>query len=66
MGYINKKGSGNNVALDKREKLSLAFGHLPGTQETRKERSGKGSKQIPLDSQLKGKNPEDMEMKFSN
>jgi len=36
MGYINKDGSGKNAALDKREKLSLAFEHLPGMQVTRK------------------------------
>ena len=36
MGYINIEGSGKNVALDKREKLSLAFEHLPGMQVTRK------------------------------
>jgi len=36
MGYINIEGSGKNVTLDKREKLSLAFEHLPGMQVTRK------------------------------
>ena len=36
MGYINEDGSGKNAALNKREKLSLAFEHLPGMQVTRK------------------------------
>ena len=36
MAYINIEGSGKNVTLDKREKLSLAFEHLPGMQVTRK------------------------------
>ena len=36
MGYINIEGSGKNVALDRREKLSLSFEHLPGMQVTRK------------------------------
>lgn len=36
IGYKNKDGSGKNAALDKREKLSLAFEHLPGMQVTRK------------------------------
>mgnify|MGYP000651103245 CR=1 FL=1 len=36
MEYINEDGSKKNAALDKREKLSLAFEHLPGMQVTRK------------------------------
>ncbi|KAK2573540.1 hypothetical protein P5673_001204 [Acropora cervicornis] len=36
MAYINIEGSGKNVTLDKREKLSLAFEHLPGMQITLK------------------------------